>query len=55
MKALPSIPTQSSLGMILDFIFIKEPTLVLVETGPNLRPVEIKRFIRNLRRQRQFE
>jgi hypothetical protein len=50
MKAMPSM----LLSRAITKLFPRNPVLVPVSTSAYLHPVEIKRFIRNLRATRQY-
>ena len=52
MKALPSISFQPVLNEIIASWNRINPVLVPVESETRLRPVEIRRFVRNLRQNR---
>ena len=53
MKALSSLPFQSSFDKVLKSMY-EEPVLVPVESEAYLRPIDTRRFIRNLRKQRKY-
>ena len=52
MKALPSISFQPVLNEIIASWNRINPVLVPIESETRLRPVEIRRFVRNLRQNR---
>ena len=54
MKALAPMPIEQNLDIPLDFLDKEEPSLVSGEYETYMRPVEIKRFIHNIRENRQY-
>jgi hypothetical protein len=53
MKALSPMPVGQDLNKLLDFCD-KKPSLISGEYPTHMRPVDVKRFIHNLREYRQF-
>ena len=54
MKALSSMQTDSAFDTILDFLQEEKPVPVSSEAQTLMRPMQVKRFIHNLRENRQI-